>query len=65
MPFTPHGRIGGAGRRVSREKLRDPEQPPEFYRPVFPCSTRDGCGRRGNSEFNRQEVASGGVHSER
>ena len=36
--FTPHGRIGGPGRRVAREKQRDPEQPPELCRPVFPCS---------------------------
>jgi hypothetical protein len=49
MPFTPRGRIGGAGLRIAREKLRDPEQPPEFYRPVFPCSIRGGCDRRGTT----------------
>ena len=25
LPFTPHGRTGGAGRRVAREKQHDPE----------------------------------------
>ena len=65
VPSTPHGHIGGAGRRVARGKQRDPGQPPELYRPVFPCLIRGGCGRRGSNGRIRRAAVSDGVHSRR
>ena len=56
MLFTPHGRMGGAGRRVADERQNDPELSNELYRPVFPCSIRGGCGHRDNSGSFDQNV---------
>jgi hypothetical protein len=63
--FTPHGRIGGAGRRIAREKQHDPGLLNELCGPASPCSNRGECGGHANSEGNRQEVASDGARSER
>jgi len=49
MPFTPHARIGGAGRRVAHEKQRDPGLLNELCDPASACSTRGGCDRRGTT----------------
>jgi hypothetical protein len=49
MLLTPHGRTGGAGRRVACEQQRDPEPMPELCGPASPCSTRGACGRRGTT----------------
>ena len=63
--FTPRGRIGGGDRRVARKKQRDPWQPLEPYRPVFPCLIRGGCDRRSSNERNQRAAVSDGVHSRR
>src|ERR1039458_78565 len=65
VPSTPHGHIGGAGRRAARGKQRGPGRPPELYRPVFPYLIRGGCGRRGSNGRIRRAAVSDGVHSRR
>ena len=54
-------RTGGAALPVAHEKGRDLRLWCEFFSLAFPFLVRDGCGRRGSSEYTQRAGVSGGV----